>query len=94
MTRKSVLLIISSLVLTACGTDWPVRQPQVWQCQFNYSDKLPPAWYCVNTETRERQKRDLLDPQMKGAQALSPEDFKIAEKWGRDLRLWIAEYCE
>lgn len=94
MTLKSVLLIISSLMIMGCGTEWPVPQPQVWQCQFNYSDTLPPAWYCVNTETRKREKRDLLDPQMKGAQALSPDDFKVAEKWGRTLRTWISEQCQ
>lgn len=91
--RKIVLLIISSSIM-GCGTDWPVRQPQVWQCQFNYSKTVDPAWFCVNTETREREKRELLDPRMKGAQALSPDDFKVAEKWGKDLRAWISEYCK
>jgi hypothetical protein len=48
----------------------------------------------VNTQTREREKRDLLDPKMKAAQSLSPDDFKKAEEWSREMRLWIKKECK
>lgn len=47
--------------------------PEVDQCQFNGT---PRAFYCVNTVTKKHEKRDLLDPRMKAAQAVSADDYK------------------
>lgn len=66
----------------------------MWQCQFNYSDKVKPAFFCVNTKTREKRKIKLLDPEMKGAQALSPEDYKRLERWAKDMKEWSGENCK
>lgn len=72
-TLKSVLWAIS---LSGCA-QLP-EFPEVWQCQYNGT---PRAFYCINTKTKDRMKLDALDTKMKGAQCLSPEDYKKSEDW-------------
>lgn len=67
-----ISLLITFLSLSSCfgGVEDP---PEVNQCQFNGS---PRAFYCENTVTHKREKRDLLDPRMKAAQAVSADDYR------------------
>jgi hypothetical protein len=79
----SVLLVLG---LVACA-GWPVEPPELNQCQFNITKESPlGAFFCQNTKTFKRTKRELNDPRMKGAQCLDPEDYKKAEKWAGEIK--------
>ena len=83
-------LILVSMFLVGCG-GWPVEPPEVWQCQFNWTSQSPDgAWFCQNTKTLKREKRELKDPRMKGAQALDREDYKKAEDWALEIKKHIS----
>jgi hypothetical protein len=96
--RKIALLIIS-LNLLGCGGGWPITPPVVWQCQVNQTTEHPQGgFFCQTThpkkEDRQREFREFLDPRMKGAQALPPDDYKSAEKWASETKIWIGEHCK
>jgi hypothetical protein len=96
--RKIALLIIS-LSLVACGDEWPVTPPIIMQCQFNWTNERPQgAWFCVSThpkkEDRVTEILETKDPRMKGAQALSPEDYKKSEAWVKDIKTYYRENCK
>lgn len=63
--------LITLLALSGCKH--VADAPAVFQCQWNGSPRM---FYCVNTETKERKLLEPLDPSMRAAQCLSPEDYR------------------
>jgi hypothetical protein len=65
--------------------------PRILQCQFNGT---PRAFYCVDTETKERVKIELSDDRMKAAQCVSAEDFKKSQAWVQRVKEIAEERCK
>ena len=71
MRRIGFLTLLLGLSVLSCKH--VAEAPGVFQCQWNGSPRM---FYCVHTETKERRLLEPLDPSMKGAQCLSPEDYR------------------
>lgn len=83
--RKLALLII---VLEGCASLPPF--PSVYQCGYRH-DRA--AFYCVNTETKAQVKIPENSEVMKGAQCLSPNDFKAVENWVQTVEQEAQQHC-
>ncbi len=73
---RKIALLILSLGLNGCRHI--AKAPEVDLCQYNGT---PRAFYCVNTETRAKEKRAASDPRMKAAQCLSADDSKTTDAY-------------
>lgn len=75
-----MLLLLTSLALNGCASLPPF--PEVLQCGY-----LPQygKFRCVNTQTHAKLNLRLDDPTMRGAQCLSPNDYKKSEAWVADV---------
>lgn len=87
--RKSVLLKISlSLLPAGCGSLPPF--PEIYQCAYHASHK---AFFCVNTKTEAQLKIPESDPRMKGAQCMSPTDYRKSEQWVQSVKQIAETRC-
>jgi hypothetical protein len=82
-------LVLSLLSLTSCKVI--KRAPDVWQCTVAGE---PKAFYCVNTKTGKRWKLALDDPQMSGAQCVSPDDYLRLQRWVDYLIGQATSHCK
>lgn len=87
---NKIKLCLISLGLSGCGLVVP-NPPEIWQCAYAGA---PRAFYCVNSETKEKKKLSADDPSMKGAQCMSGKDYKKSEAWVKDVIDIARTRCE
>lgn len=92
--RLLAIALSSFLALGVAGCPRPIPDPpDHWQCQYNQPSGGVYAFYCVNNRTQEKLKIPTTAPSMKGAQCLSPKDFKAMSKWADNVKLIAQESC-
>lgn len=88
---KSALLI-TSLSLTACGTQLPSAPRHV--LYGSYSQVEPPGFYGVDSASKERVYRPFNDPVMRGAQCLTTKDFAAWAAWVEAVKKIAKDKCK
>jgi hypothetical protein len=79
--NSALLILILSLSSISCQLFPQVPEfPEVVQYGV-YANVNPPGFYGVNNKTKERVYKAFDDPSMKGAQALSADDYKKVSEW-------------
>lgn len=80
--RKKILLLIA---ISLCGCESLPPVPQ--HIQFGvHADIMPPGFYGVNSETKEKVYRSFNDPKMKAGQCLDVEDYKKMQEWVKTVK--------
>ena len=83
---KSALLLISLSLISCAGLP---DSPEVMQCGFFQVQEAPAqsSFFCVSTKDKNVwEERAIDDPKMKGAQALSIDDYKKMQAYIADLK--------
>lgn len=89
MLKKALTTI--ALSLSACES--LPKFPEVVQYGA-HADIKPPGYYGVDSDTGAKFYKPFTDPSMKGAQCLSPEDYKKSEDWVQSIVEIAKQHCE
>lgn len=87
---KIGLLGISLSLFTACNNLPPF--PEVTQYGVR-ADVSRPGFYGVNNKSGKRVYKTFDNPDMKGAQCLSSEDYKASEEWIKVVKEIAQQRC-
>lgn len=90
--HKGALLLIS-LSLTSCASFAPrLPSPEIVQYAV-HADVGENLFYGINNKTGKIQMRRADDPEMKGAQCLSIEDYRAQELWISKMKSMYETRC-